>query len=146
MRHADDGGEPAGGRGARAGGDGLLRRLPRLAEMHVHVDEPRANGEPCGVDDLRPFLVAAFLALDVDLLDLPTRDVKVADAVDAIGRVDDVAVGDEGCFQKRIPPSALASFASLARNTKTPKNGSRQGSKGRQGTERMGLIFIPCRG
>ena len=46
VRHADDGGEAARRRRARAGGDCFLRALPRLAQVHVDIDQPGAMTSP----------------------------------------------------------------------------------------------------
>ena len=43
VRHGADGGESAGGRRARAGGDRLHVLAARLAQVAVHVDESRAT-------------------------------------------------------------------------------------------------------
>src|SRR5581483_10297478 len=52
VRHARDGGEPAGDGGKRPGGDRLLVLLSRLPQVHVHIDQTGDDDEPCGnVDD-----------------------------------------------------------------------------------------------
>ena len=53
VRHAADGGEASGRRGARAGFDGLGMLDARLAQMHVHVDEARRDDQAGGVEYLR---------------------------------------------------------------------------------------------
>ena len=45
VGHAGDGGEPAGHRRRGAGRHRLLVLLPGLAQVHVHVDEPRADDQ-----------------------------------------------------------------------------------------------------
>jgi hypothetical protein len=51
IRHADDGCEPT--RDSRGGArlDGFLLALPRLAQMHVRVDEAGRDEQPLGIDD-----------------------------------------------------------------------------------------------
>ena len=53
VGHAADGGEAAGGRGARAGLDGFGVLEARLAQVHVHVDEAGSYDQAGGIEDLR---------------------------------------------------------------------------------------------
>ncbi len=89
VRHARDGGEPAGHGRRRAGRDRLLVLLPRLAQVHVDVDEARRHDERIRQrDDARAFRrqVAA------DRADLCPVDEQVESPVPAGGGVDDVNV------------------------------------------------------
>ena len=53
IRHAADGGESSGGRGARAGLDGFGMLDARLAQVHVHVDETGRHDQAGGIEDFR---------------------------------------------------------------------------------------------
>ena len=53
VRHANDGSESAARRRRRAGGDGFLGRLARLAQMHVQINQPRTDHQPFDVQPLR---------------------------------------------------------------------------------------------
>ena len=53
IRHAANGRESAGRRGARAGLDGFGVLDTGLAQMHVHVDEARRDDEAGGVEHFR---------------------------------------------------------------------------------------------
>jgi hypothetical protein len=59
----------------------------------VQVDEAGRDDEPRGVEDLRAF--GAGLAAFEEGRDAAVFDQQVAAGVDALGRVDDVTVGDE---------------------------------------------------
>ena len=50
VGHAGDGGEPAGHGRGRAGLDRLVVLEARLAEMDVHVDQPRRDDLARGID------------------------------------------------------------------------------------------------
>ena len=60
-------GEAAGQRRGRAGGDRLVLLAPRLAEMHVHVDQAGRDDLARGVDDriltVRRHVIAGDLAV-----------------------------------------------------------------------------------
>ena len=53
VRHREDGREPAGRGGLRAGEHGLALLVARLAQVGVQVDEAGQGDEPVGVDDRR---------------------------------------------------------------------------------------------
>ena len=53
VGHGADRREPARGRRARSALDGLGMLEARLAQMHVHVDEPRRHDQPRRVDNFR---------------------------------------------------------------------------------------------
>ena len=54
VGHTGDHCEPTGGCGARACGDGFFVLFTRFAQMHVKVNQARADDAPSGVDDCRP--------------------------------------------------------------------------------------------
>ena len=53
IRHGHHGGESARRRRRRPGANRLLVRLPRLAQMHMDVDQPRRNHASRRIDPLR---------------------------------------------------------------------------------------------
>ena len=53
VRHREDGGEPAGGRGPGAGEHGLALLVARLAQVRVQVDEAGQRDEPVGIEHRR---------------------------------------------------------------------------------------------
>jgi hypothetical protein len=95
VGHAADGREPARDRGPRAGGDRLLVLAPGLAEVHVRVDQPRADDRARGVDD--PVGVRT-VEIGPDGGDPPAADRDIGGAVEARGGVDDPPAGDEDGF------------------------------------------------
>src|SRR6266480_5659186 len=92
VRHARDRREAAGRRRARPRRDGFLVLVAWLAQVHVDVDEPRADDLAASVQDLRP---RRRLEVFPDALDLLAGDQHVLRAVHAVRRVDDAAVLDE---------------------------------------------------
>ena len=96
VRHAADGSESAGGGRVDAGLDGFGMFEAGLAQVHVHVDEPRCHDEPGRVDRRN---LSAQLRLRGDVLvdrdDLAVADQDVRDALRALHRVDDQAAGDQ---------------------------------------------------
>ncbi len=89
VGHAGDGGHAAGQRGGRAGGDGLVLLVARLAEVDVDVDQARADDHAAGVDDDLGLFVAA-----AHRQDSAAADPQVADLVEVLARVDDPAAAD----------------------------------------------------
>ena len=55
VGHADDGSESAARRRRRAGGEVLLGRLARFAQVDVQINQPRTNNFPLGVKALNSF-------------------------------------------------------------------------------------------
>ena len=96
IRHAHDAREATRRRSLRPAGDSLFRRLARLAQVNVEVDEAGTNDEAARVDHFQVVAVLPRQTIEVNFFDLPIGQVNVADAINAIGRIDDVAVGDEG--------------------------------------------------
>jgi len=90
VRHANHGGEPAGGGGARPGCNGLLVGLAGLAEVDVDVDQPGAGDEATGVEDARTFLRRGGQRSDKPAV----ADEEVAGRVALGGGVDDAGVLD----------------------------------------------------
>ena len=88
--------KPPAAAALRAGRDGFLRRLSRLAKMDVQIDQARRDHETGGIDDRLVLFHVARRTFEIDFGNLAVGNVDVAHAVDAIRRVDDVAVGDEG--------------------------------------------------
>ena len=64
VRHADDRGETARRRRARAGFDRFLPAEARLAEMHVNIDQARRDDQSGRVDDSPRLLVRTSAAID----------------------------------------------------------------------------------
>ena len=85
VRHAGDGGETAGDSRGRAGRDRFLVLLPRLAQVHVHIDEPRANHQTVGHRHDRG---SVHRQIDADARDAVAVDQDVAHAVDPVGGID----------------------------------------------------------
>src|SRR5581483_3430914 len=90
VGHADDGGETAGGGGARAARDGLLVRLAGLAEVDVNIDQAGAGDEAGGIDLAGAFFVGGAERFDEDAV----ADENIAVAIAAGGGIDEVGVGD----------------------------------------------------
>ena len=88
VRHARDRGESAGDRGGRAGGDRLLVLLPRLAQVHVHVDQP-GRDDPAVLE--LEHLGAVGRQILADARDPAVLDQHVERAVPPGGRIDDPA-------------------------------------------------------
>jgi hypothetical protein len=92
VGHARDGGEATGQRGARAGEDGLLVFVPRLAQVRVHVDQPGHHPAAAGIEML---VGVAALATGGDACDAPVRDQDVERPLAAAHRIDHGATTDE---------------------------------------------------
>ena len=92
VGHGTHGGEAACHGRAGAGGDGLLVLLPRLAQVHVEVDEARGDPLPPGVHHVR-----AGGRLDPlgDHGHLAAAQDHRPDAVDAAGGIDDPPALDD---------------------------------------------------
>ena len=114
VRHAHHAGEPAcrGRRGAAF--DVLLVREPRVAEVHVHVHQPRSHHAALRLDDALVVLRALVLA---DLRYLAAVYHQVEHIVDAARRVDDAAVFHQDhsassfkCSYITIAPSRIDSM------------------------------------
>ena len=114
VRHAGDGREAARHRGGGAGRHGLLVRLPRLAQVDVHVDEAGTDNEAGRqVDDGR---TVDRKQIRADRGDDAVRHQDVGPAVDRLERIDDVPPSQEDrAIARRLvrrrhsspPPSAL---------------------------------------
>ena len=89
VRHAHHAGEPACRGRCGAAFDVLLVREPRIAEMHMHVHQPRSHHAALRLDDALVVLRALVLA---DLRYLAAVYHQVEHIVDAARRVDDAAV------------------------------------------------------
>ncbi len=89
VRHAHDRREPAGRRRCRPAFDVLFIGEARVAEVHVHVHQPRRHDAALGLHDALVVVRALILA---DLRDLAVFQNQVEHVVDAALRVDDAAV------------------------------------------------------
>jgi len=87
VGHADDGGETAPRRRRRAGADGLLGRLARLAKVNVNIDQPRADNFAGGVDLRRAFRRLAR-RIGADGGHFPVGKQQVGAFIPSIGGVD----------------------------------------------------------
>ena len=88
VRHTRDRREPSSDGGRCTSGNGLLVFLPGLAQMHVHVDQPRADDQPrWNLDDGR----AIDWNVAADPCDTPVFNQHVIGAVDAVAWVDHAA-------------------------------------------------------
>src|SRR6185437_11964788 len=77
VGHGADGGEAAGGGGARSGFDGLLVLEAGLAQMHVQINEPGRDDHPGAIEHARP----VDGNLRTQILDAIALNHHVADAV-----------------------------------------------------------------
>ena len=87
VGHAGDRRHAAGQGGGRAGGDGLVLLVARLAEVDVNVDQARADDHAPGVDDDLGLLDSPL----ADRQDSAPADPEVADLVEVLAGVDDPA-------------------------------------------------------
>src|SRR5439155_11466166 len=94
VRHAADGGEAAGRRGAGAGLHGLLVLVAGLAEVDVNVDQAGTHDLAGRVEDLGA-LPGGPLDVPAGLRDQPVLHQHVLDGVDAVRRIDHATVPDE---------------------------------------------------
>ena len=86
VRHARDGRETAGDGSRHAGRDRFLVLLPRLAQVHVHVDEPGTHDESVwDLDDRNPRIHREIAA---DACDAISVNQQVEHAVTAVRRID----------------------------------------------------------
>ncbi len=86
VRHAGHRGEAAGDRRGGAGRHRFLVLLPRLAQVHVHVDQPGHDDQPARhVDDRR----AVHRQIAPDAGDAIAVNQQIEHAVTAVGRIDD---------------------------------------------------------
>ena len=90
VRHAGDGREAAGDGRGRARRDRLLVLLPRLAQVHVHVDEPGTDDE-ARAESRRRAVSGVGRQIAADARDAIAVDQHVERAVAAVGRIDDAA-------------------------------------------------------
>ena len=124
VRHARDGGEAAGERGAHARRDRLLVLVARLAEVDVDVDEPGHDQLSRGVEHAR---VVPERPHRADGLDVPVLDPHVGRLDRPALRIDDRPPRDQqplaharapprrraGSVSSASPPSSAASSALL---------------------------------
>ena len=81
--------------------------LAGLAQMDVHIDEARGDGEAGGIEDLGS--VGGFeLAGGGDLGDAALLEQNVLEGIDAGGRIDEVAAANDQCRHARPPFPAVA--------------------------------------
>jgi hypothetical protein len=114
VRHARDGGEPARDGRRRPGRDRLLLRLPRFAQVDVHVDEARRHDRVRRVNDPR----VVFVDVLGDRDDEPVFDQDVAIRVDPLHRIDDPSAFNQRSHAAIGAP--LTSRSRTAMRTKTP--------------------------
>ena len=116
VRHRADRGEPAGRRGAGAGGDRLDVLAPRLAQVAVHVDEPGRHHQPGAVDrprrSRRPRPAGGRSRRSAR-----RGSATSADLVEPLRRIDDppAAQQDEAAHRAAPAPLLLAASASSGR-------------------------------
>ena len=79
-----------------------LYSKPGLAQVHVDVDEARADHLAGGVDDLG---ARGRLEPAAELVDAPVRDPDVGHRVDAAGRIHHAAVPDQEAHALLLPAS-----------------------------------------
>ena len=108
VRHARDGGEAAGDRRGGAGRHRFLVLLPRLAQVHVHVDQPRAR-RPARSESSTTCVSRVGRQIPADARDAIAVDQHVEHAVAAVRRIDDAPA-----FKQRLgigsrPPVRLTS-------------------------------------
>src|SRR5262249_14426863 len=92
VRHAADRSESAGRRSHRTAGDGLFIPLPRLAQMHMDVDQAWRYDQPARVEAFIGF--AAKLAGCGDLSDAPVLEQKIVLAFQLLGGIDEETTTD----------------------------------------------------
>jgi ribosomal protein S15P/S13E len=103
VRHAGDGGEPAGHGRRRARRDRLLVLLPRLAQVHVHVDQARADHESRrDLDDLD----ALGRQVAPHARDPAAVHQHVEGAVAAVGRIHDAPALQQNHPSTSAPPAS----------------------------------------
>jgi hypothetical protein len=104
---AGDAREPAGQGGPGAGLDRLVFLAARLPEVDVHVDQPRRDDQPAGVDRLvDPADRLGAGAADGD--HLAVADEHVVDPVDPLRRIDHPAAADHEARHQEDPPGRAA--------------------------------------
>lgn len=91
VGHARDGGEPARDRRVDTRGHRFLVLLPRLAQVHVHVDEARADDEPGRQCHDLTTVGEAHRQVGLDPRDPIAIDEHVERTVETVGRIDDPA-------------------------------------------------------
>lgn len=102
VGHAGDGRDAAAHRRGRAGRDRLVFLAARLAQVHVHVDEARADDHSRGVDG-----AVGRRAGRAD--DLAVVNPQVGDAVEILRGIDEPAVGDAKKGHAAIVAAAVRS-------------------------------------
>ena len=113
VGHGGHGGKAARRRRGRAGGDGLLVGVARLAQMDVNIDQPRRHGETGCVQNIGA-VGRLQLAGRGDLGHAAVLEQDVLGEVDAGGRVDQMTSANRKRRHAR-PPFAVS--ASSARST-----------------------------
>jgi hypothetical protein len=91
-----------------AGHDRFFVRLPRLAQMHVQVDESRSDDQPAGIENLR--IVSCHLAGFSDLGDEAIAQENIAFGIKALRGIDHAAIAEE---QRSAEPRISADFRGL---------------------------------
>ena len=90
VGHADNSGETAARRRRRAGADGLLGRLARLAKVNVNVDQPGAD-DLAGHIDFRRALRRLARRISADGGHFPIVNQQVGGFIKAVGGIDEAA-------------------------------------------------------
>ena len=111
VGHGGHGGKAARRCRRRAGGDGLLVALARLAQVHVHVDQPRRHGQPGGVQH---FGAVGLLQLAGagDLGHAAVLEQNVLERVHARRRIDQMSAANHQSRHARPPCRAAVSARS----------------------------------
>ena len=105
IGHGADAGKAARGRGRRAGGDGFLVTLTRLAQVHVDVDQPRRHHQSGGFQDLCILLLRRGVQFSrrFDRCHAPVLEQEVPGGIDSSRGIDQMAAANQNCFQG-LPP------------------------------------------
>ena len=100
VRHTNHGREPAPRRRRCAGGNRFLRRLPRLPQMHVQINQAGADDESCHI---HPFNISRRLLGGVGGQGghFALQNQQIGDRIELVGGVDDAAAVEEQRFHAR---------------------------------------------
>ena len=85
--------QPPATAAAQPDSDRLLMLLPRLAQMHVHVDKARSDEQPARVKDLTVLRLSS--SGPIHAATLPSSMRMSCPLFSGVGRIDEMAVCDE---------------------------------------------------
>src|SRR5262249_47585590 len=118
VRQAAYGGEPARSGGPRTGCHGLLVFVARLAQVHVDIDEARADDLAARVDDLG---AGRRREVPAEPFDLTLGDQDVLNGVEVVRRIDDAAAPQQEAHAPS-PPFRPARRSGTPLRTATPRD------------------------